>query len=107
VQQWHSARDTVITYKARIRLYRKPERTDVQKGHWAKQEGINGIRNPDLQKQLCLRKERTCSRNFRKTLELEVTIKKVRTSIRPCKMRDWILWRGWSPPKLKKRLHTD
>jgi hypothetical protein len=32
-----------------------------RKRHWAKPEGISGIKDQDLKKQLCLRKERTYS----------------------------------------------
>jgi hypothetical protein len=45
-------------------------------------------KEPGLKKQLCLRKERTANRIFRKTTELEVTKQIVGTSIRLRKMRD-------------------
>jgi hypothetical protein len=37
----------------------------------------NGIRDRDLQTQLCLRKERTSGRVFRKTVDLEVQKRRV------------------------------
>jgi hypothetical protein len=43
-----------------------------RKRHQAKREGISGIRDRDLKKQLCLRKERTSGRIFRKTVGLEI-----------------------------------
>jgi hypothetical protein len=45
---------------------------NVQEQRQAQSECDNGIRYRDLQKQLCLRKERTSGRIFRKTVELEV-----------------------------------
>jgi hypothetical protein len=54
----------------------------------AKLEGISEIRNQGLKEQLHLRKERTSSRMFRKTIELEVTDQIVGTSIILHKMRD-------------------
>jgi hypothetical protein len=43
-----------------------------RKKGWAKLKGVNGIRDRDLKKQLCLRKKRTSGGIFRKTVELEV-----------------------------------
>jgi hypothetical protein len=54
----------------------------------AKLEGISEIRNQSLKEQLHLRKERTSSRMFRKTIELEATDQIFGTSIILHKMRD-------------------
>jgi hypothetical protein len=41
------------------------------------------------------------------TLELEVMKWAAGTSIRLRKMNVMALWRGWPPPKLNKRWHTE
>jgi hypothetical protein len=56
------------------------------KRHRAKPKGINGLRYPDLKKQLHLRKERTSGRIFRKTIRLEITKRTVTSSFRIGKM---------------------
>jgi hypothetical protein len=81
-------RDTVVKDKAVLRTQKG--RT-FGKRRRAKLECINGIRDRDVKKQLRLRKKRTSSRIFRKTVELEVVKQIVRTSMRPRKMRDWTL----------------
>jgi hypothetical protein len=77
------------------------------KRHRTKPEGISGIRNQDLKKQLHLRKERTSGRIFRKVIGLEIVKRTFGSSVRVRKMNDWTLWRGQLPLKWKERLHTD
>jgi hypothetical protein len=57
-----------------------------KKRHQAKLEGINGTQVQDLKKQLRLRKERTSGMIFRKTTELEIMKRTVRSSVRIRKM---------------------
>jgi hypothetical protein len=61
----HSARDMV-----------------VRKRRWQCMECSNGIKHQGLNEQLCLRKERTLDRIFRKTIQLEVAKQIVGTFIR-------------------------
>jgi hypothetical protein len=58
------------------------------KSRRAKLEGINGIRDRDLKKQLHLRKERASSRTSGKTIRLEIMKRTVRSSFRLGKMSD-------------------
>jgi hypothetical protein len=86
---------------------RTQKRLLFRKRRWAKPEGISGIRDRDLKKELHLRKKRTSSRIFKKTVELEVTKQIVGTSIRLQNMSVRTLWRGRPPLKQKNRLHTE
>jgi hypothetical protein len=72
-----------------------------------KQEGINEIRNQGSRQEPHLSSRTALGRIFRKTAELEITKQTVGTSIRLQKIRDWTVWRGWVPPKQKKRWHTE
>jgi hypothetical protein len=73
----------------------------------AKLEGSTGIRGRDLKEQLHLGSERTSGRIFRKDLVLEIVKRRVETLLRIRKRNVRTLWRGRSPPKRKKRLHTE
>jgi hypothetical protein len=72
-----------------------------------KPEGINGIRDRDLKKELRLRKEGTSGRVFGKTIGLEIAKRIAASSVKIRKMNLRTLWRGRSHPKRKKRLHTE
>jgi hypothetical protein len=50
---------------------------------------------------------RALNKKFRQTVELEIAKQTVGTSIRLRKMSVRTLWRGRTPPKRKKRLHTE
>jgi hypothetical protein len=77
-----------------------------EKRRWTCPECNNGIRDRGATQQLLLRKERTLNKIFRRTVELEIRKWTVGSSIRPWKASDRILWRGWPPPKWKKRPPT-
>jgi hypothetical protein len=61
---------------------------DIRERRRAKLEGINGIRDRDLKKQLYLRKEKTSGRIFGKTIGLEIVEQTVECSVRIRKMSD-------------------
>jgi hypothetical protein len=63
----------------------------------------NGIQDRGTKWQLCLSKEKTSSRTFRKIVELEIEKQIVRSSTGLQEVGDWTLWRGWPPLKRKKR----
>jgi hypothetical protein len=114
-----------VSDKARTRLCQEPRKNERSERDVRRNpEGINGIRNRGAGRQLLLRKERTTGNGIRgrsrrqelrlgsvktlhevlgQTLELEVVKREVAFSSRLRKVIDWILWRGWSPPKRKKK----
>jgi hypothetical protein len=65
----HGVKDSIVNDRA---LPRSQKGRTFGKRCRAKPVGINGIRDRDLKKQLCVRKERTSGRILRKTVELEV-----------------------------------
>jgi hypothetical protein len=62
-----------------------------------------GIRDGGLELQLRLGRERAVNKTFGQTLGLEVAKRVVGTSTGLREVSDWILWKGQSPPKRKKR----
>jgi hypothetical protein len=48
-----------------------------------------------LKEQLCLRKKITSGKTVRKTVEVEIGKKIVRSSTGLWKVSDWLSWRGW------------
>jgi hypothetical protein len=68
----HCVRDAVVRDKARTGLPGTQKARTFGKRCWVKLEGINGIRNQGLKEPLCLRKESTSGRIFRKTIELGI-----------------------------------
>jgi hypothetical protein len=62
-----------------------------------RQEGTNGTRNRDFEKQLRLGSERTTSGIHKKTIGLEIVKRAVGISSRLRKIRNWTLWRGRPP----------
>jgi hypothetical protein len=73
----------------------------------AQLECSNKIRDWDVKGQLRLRSERTSGGIFRKVLVLQIVKQRVEPSVRIRKMNVRALWRGWPPPKQKKRLHIE
>jgi hypothetical protein len=71
-----------------------------------KPEGINGIRDRDLKKQLRMMTERTSGRIFGKTIGLEIVKRRFGSSVRIRKTRDFIV-EGCAPSETKKKLHTE
>jgi hypothetical protein len=59
-----------------------PKGWTLERRKWAHQECNSGIRDRDLKEQLCLKKDRTSGRLFRKTIKLEVVKQIFGTSIR-------------------------
>jgi hypothetical protein len=80
-------------------LFLHAVRGTVIKDQWSRRqrgpEYNNGIKDQGTRLQLCLRKVGTTSRNFRKTVELEVVKRAVRISIRLWEVSDLTMWRGW------------
>jgi hypothetical protein len=66
-----------------------------------------GIKDRSARLQIRLRKKRTSGRIFRRTVELEIEKRIVGSSSWLRKVSDWTLWRGGSPRKRKRRLHTE
>jgi hypothetical protein len=79
----------------------------IMRRHRAHLECDKEIRNRDLQEQLRLGSKRTSGGIYRKAHVLEIVKRIARSSVRMWKVRDWIFWRGWPPPKRKKILHTE
>lgn len=76
------------------------------KRHQTQPECSNGIRKRDLKEQLRLENTGIVNETFMETLGLGIANIIAGTSIRLRKMIVRTLWRGWLPPKWKKRLHT-
>jgi hypothetical protein len=88
-------------------VVQRTQKEQMGKWHQAKPECLSGIKDQDLEEQLCLRKEWTCGRIFRKTINMEITKQLVRSFIRLQKRNVRTLWMGRPPPKRKKKLHAE
>jgi hypothetical protein len=69
-------------------------------------EHSNSIRHCGVKQQLLLGSKGTVNETLRQTLELKIAKLAVRSSTRLRKTSVRTLWRGWLPPKWKKRLPT-
>jgi hypothetical protein len=69
------------------------------------QEGSSGIRDRDLQEQLCLRSKREFNKTIRKTSGLEIAKQAIKFSFGLQKMSYWTLWRGWTPETKEETPH--
>jgi hypothetical protein len=83
-----------------------PNERTFGKRRQAQPECVSGIRDRDLEEQLCLRKDRTSCRIFRTTAELDIAKQIVGASTRLWKMNVRTLWWGRPPLKWKKESLT-
>jgi hypothetical protein len=74
-----------------------------EKIRWKGPECKTGLKDPYTRRQLCLKIERTTEGIDGKTIELEIVKLAVGISSRMRTIMDWTLWRGWPPPKWKKK----
>jgi hypothetical protein len=73
-----------------------------EKRCWKDLEFKNGIRNQDLRQQLHLGSRRAFNKIIRMTFGLESMKQIAASSVRMQEVRDWTLWRGPTPSKMKK-----
>jgi hypothetical protein len=82
-----------------------PKRRKNGKRLWRGREGKIGMKNPRTRLQL--RRKREFNKTFKKTLGPEIGKLEAGNSSRLQTIKNWTLWRGRSPPKRKKRQHTE
>lgn len=70
-------------------------------------KGSKHLKNPGTRRPLCRKIENEADELVRKAFGLQFWKRAAGSSVGLRRMKNWTLWRGWLPPKRKKRLHTE